>query len=267
MLRHFALFAFAFAATWAVRSGWGEAGQPITVGDAKPPVCEAGRVYRLSDRLLVGPRLLARGDWDALANAGVTHTLSVDALPSPPLAESLGLTRRHVPIGYDGPDRFESQQLLAVLEECERTGGTLYVHCHHGRHRGPAAAALLGVWSHQFDADAAREAMAAIGTDAKYVGLWELLERPRPSVPEIARDVPAESAVNPLARAMAELDGAIAASDAVLIDEAIREVERVRPLDWDAAAWDRTASLLRSHADNERIVQSCAACHATMRDR
>ena len=45
----------------------------------------------------------------------------------------------HIPIGYDGIP-LESE--AAIVRAMKETEGPVYFHCHHGLHRGPAAAAI-----------------------------------------------------------------------------------------------------------------------------
>jgi len=44
----------------------------------------------------------------------------------------------HVPIAYSGLSREQEIRIASAISGAE---GPLYLHCHHGKHRGPAAAA------------------------------------------------------------------------------------------------------------------------------
>lgn len=240
-----------------------------------------------------GPRLATPADARTLAAAGITTTLSVDAFPTRPDAEAAGLTRLHVPIGYDGPDAHQRHQLAAALRQWQATrreggaGGGLYVHCHHGRHRGPAVAVLLARWNGAtIDA---RSVLREAGTAPRYTGLWAAVHARRPSDAIVAEQppVPSEATAAPLALAMAALEAAIEADDGVLIDEAVREIERATAprtseppsqgaatagatTGWDAAAWDETVSSL--HATRQQPAPrtysraNCLDCHTRTRD-
>src|SRR5947209_5366952 len=48
----------------------------------------------------------------------------------------------------------------------------VFVHCHHGQHRGPAAAAVCEIAADGWNAPRARAWMTLAGTDAAYSGLF-----------------------------------------------------------------------------------------------
>src|SRR6185369_3881462 len=76
-----------------------------------------------------------------LAKMGIKTILSVDgARPDVELARQHGLRYVHVPIGYDGISPSAGETLAAAAREAQ---GPLYVHCHHGKHRGPSATAVI----------------------------------------------------------------------------------------------------------------------------
>ena len=95
---------------------------------------------RWSERVGQGAQPRGPDDFRTLRVEGYTTVLSVDgALPDLDGAHAHGLRYAHVPIGYDGvtPD-----QAAAIVKVIRDAPGPVYVHCHHGKHRGPAAAAL-----------------------------------------------------------------------------------------------------------------------------
>jgi len=97
-------------------------------------------MYWLSDSILSGSEPEGRASLAHLASLGVRTVLSVDGkAPEAELAASLGLRYVHVPIQYAG---IEPEQQLAIAKVFRELPGPFYVHCFHGRHRGPAAAAI-----------------------------------------------------------------------------------------------------------------------------
>lgn len=138
------------------------------------PVAVAGieNLFRVHDRLYSGGGPEGDEAFAGLRQLGVRTIVSVDgAPPDIERARKFGLRYVHIPLGYAGID--VSRQRLLVKAVRESTG-PLYVHCHHGRHRGPAAAAV--VWraldpacSPALSLDWLRQA----GTDPRYRGLWE----------------------------------------------------------------------------------------------
>lgn len=137
----------------------------------------------------LGPRLWSGGEphgdqaFKALAAAGVRTVVSVDgARPDLDSARRHGLRYVHIPIGYDGlsPDAVAS---LASLTTTDRGG--VFVHCHHGRHRGPTAAAILARASGAWDAAQAEAWQKRAGTSPDYPGLYQAVREFR--MPDAAR--------------------------------------------------------------------------------
>lgn len=136
-------------------------------------------VFRVTDRILSGSEPEGEAAFAALAGLGVKLIVSVDgAKPDVATARKYGLRYVHLPIGYDGVPAARAVELaragLAV-------SGAIYVHCHHGRHRGPAAAAVMcvatGGWSH---AQAERWLRQA-GTGEEYAGLYRAVRELQPA--------------------------------------------------------------------------------------
>jgi len=125
----------------------------------------------------LGPRLWSGGEphgdqaFKALAAAGVRTVVSVDgAKPDLDSARRHGLRYVHIPIGYDGLSS-DAVASLASLTTTDRGG--VFVHCHHGRHRGPTAAAILARASGAWDAPLAEAWQKRAGTSSDYPGLHQ----------------------------------------------------------------------------------------------
>jgi len=105
-----------------------------------------------------------------LAALGFRTVISVDgAAPDVEAAERHGLRYVHVPIGYDGiPDR----AALEIVKAVETAGGPVYVHCHHGKHRGPAAAAIARIAEGDADNATAVADLESSGCSPSYAGLY-----------------------------------------------------------------------------------------------
>lgn len=124
----------------------------------------------------IGPRLWSGGEpsgdaaFAALAAQGVRVVVSVDgAKPNLDAALRHGLRYVHVPIGYEGVPRAAAEELAALALEGE---GGVFVHCHHGRHRGPTAAAIMAMASGAWDGPTANAWQLAAGTSPEYAGLY-----------------------------------------------------------------------------------------------
>lgn len=105
-----------------------------------------------------------------LAKQGFKTVVSVDsASPNLQVARKLGLKYVHIPLGYDGIKSDEQLQLLAVVRKCQ---SPIYVHCHHGHHRAPAATAALLRVAGFIGPAKATEILRKGGTSESYAGLW-----------------------------------------------------------------------------------------------
>ena len=88
----------------------------------------------------------------------------------------------HIPFGYDGISSEAAASLSRVMEE----QGPIYFHCHHGQHRGPAAAAIACVASGEADGKTALAILRQAGTSEKYKGLWRGVAQFRIPPPDTA---------------------------------------------------------------------------------
>lgn len=110
------------------------------------------------------------GAFEALRERGVRTVISVDgARPDVELARERGIRYAHVPIGYDGVDDDAIETLARALRDAE---GPVYVHCHHGKHRGPAAAAAGLIALGRLTNAEGVALLEASGTSPSYPGLW-----------------------------------------------------------------------------------------------
>ncbi|MCL4219802.1 MAG: cytochrome c [Phycisphaerales bacterium] len=109
--------------------------------------------------------------FDSLAAMGIRTVISVDgARPDLDRAGARGMRYVHIPIQYSGVREEAAVQLAAAVRDLP---GPIYVHCHHGKHRGPAAACLALVESGAFSAERGVELLKTAGTSQNYQGLYE----------------------------------------------------------------------------------------------
>ncbi|AMV40906.1 hypothetical protein [Planctomyces sp. SH-PL62] len=180
-------------------------------GPGTPERIEIGEIenaFRLSPRLYSGGDPREERDWKALEGLGIRTIISVDgAAPDVEAARKVGLRYVHLPIGYDGVPREQAVRLVAALRSLP---GPVYVHCHHGKHRGPAAAAVCGLASEDWTRDQALAWMTQAGTSADYRGLYaSVREFLPPTVEELeraGRDLPERSETPALVDLMVRLD-------------------------------------------------------------
>jgi hypothetical protein len=138
--------------------------------------------FRLTPTVTCGSQPEGAVGFRTLAAGGVKTVVSVDgAAPDGAAAKAAGLTYVHLPVGYDGVSRERAVALAKLIER----GEPIYVHCHHGRHRGPAAvAAALRCVNGSFDAEAF---LTEAGTDPRYAGLYRDVRQSHPLTAEERR--------------------------------------------------------------------------------
>jgi protein tyrosine phosphatase (PTP) superfamily phosphohydrolase (DUF442 family) len=166
-------------------------------------------VFRLTDRLYSGSAPDGEDGFRSLAELGVKTVISVDgAKPDVATAGRHGLRYVHLPVGYDGVPRETAVRIARAVRDLP---GPAYLHCHHGKHRGPAAAAAaVRCLDDRCPTSAAVEFLHAAGTDANYAGLFAGVERATPATAaELDRaggDFPAVAPVPDLVRTMVAID-------------------------------------------------------------
>lgn len=160
---------------------------------------------RLSERIGQGGQPVGDVAFRNLAALGYRTVVSVDgARPEIEAAARHGLRYVHVPVEYSGIPR---EQALLLAQAVRTSDGPVYFHCHHGLHRGPAAAAMArqavdGITPQQADAD-----LRSSGCSAKYEGLYrDVLAFTPPTEAEIAalpRELPSVAKVGDMVDHMA----------------------------------------------------------------
>jgi protein tyrosine phosphatase (PTP) superfamily phosphohydrolase (DUF442 family) len=133
-------------------------------------------VYRLSPNIVSGSEPHGEEAMAEIARMGVKAILSVDgSTPDAATAAKYGIRYVHVPIEYRGISDAEVLQIAKTFREVE---GPFYVHCFHGKHRGPAAAAIGRI---VLDGAPRERALAEMrqwcGTAPSYEGLYATIAK------------------------------------------------------------------------------------------
>jgi protein tyrosine phosphatase (PTP) superfamily phosphohydrolase (DUF442 family) len=136
---------------------------------------------------------------EAFANLkalGYTTVLSVDgAMPEVDLAAKHGLAYAHVPVGYDG---ISAEEQIEIIKAVKESPGAVYVHCHHGKHRGPAAAMIARQGVEGLSHEEAVKCLEISETSRDYTGLYrDVGEFKRPTDAQIAAAPRPPSCVKP----------------------------------------------------------------------
>lgn len=141
-------------------------------------------VFHLSDDIVSGSEPHGPEGLQALHDMGVKTILSVDGKePEAEAAAALGMRYVHIPIQYSG---FSDGELAEITKTFRELEAPFYVHCFHGKHRGPAAAAVGRVVLDGASRETAiGEMKQYCGTSEKYEGLYrEIAITPFPSAEE-----------------------------------------------------------------------------------
>lgn len=255
-------------------------------------------LIQVTDGFFSGGEPTCSDDFATLVKLGVRTVVSVDGIrPDLKAAAEHGLDYVHIPIGYDGVGNQASLSLVRLVRDRR---GPFYIHCHHGRHRGPAATAIACRASGSFGKDEALKYLARAGTDPLYEGLYRDVadfEMPDETV-ELPALVSAANVAN-FAEQMARIDRAfetlnsshaIKRADSLLLLEAFQESIRC------LSRGERSISI-ESHPDGQgdlinemhkatedcerlhnakhkaeravllrQLEQRCASCHRRFRD-
>jgi hypothetical protein len=165
-------------------------------------------VFALGTNLFSGSSPESAEAFAALARLGVKTLISVDgAKPHTVLARKFGMKYVHLPHGYDGI----STGLQLRLAKAARTlEAPIYIHCHHGEHRGPAAAAVICMSNQGWTRQQAESWLMAAGTSTNYAGLYESVRTfKKPSKEQlevVSPDFPEVAEVSGIIDAMVSID-------------------------------------------------------------
>ncbi|WP_146582542.1 protein-tyrosine phosphatase family protein [Neorhodopirellula pilleata] len=152
---------------------------------------------------------LPEGDeaFEELTRLGVKTIISVDGMkPDVETAKKYGLRYVHLPHGYDGVPQSRVMELAKAVRSLD---GPVYIHCHHGKHRSPAAASVACVAAGLVEPKDAIKILELAGTNKHYVGLFRSAQRTRPiaetELDSFEPNFPEVAAVPPMADAMVAL--------------------------------------------------------------
>lgn len=206
-------------------------------------------------RLISGSSPDDAAAFDELARLGVRTIISVDGgRPKIALARARGMRYVHIPVGYHTITR---EQQLALAKALRDRPGPVYIHCHHGKHRGPTAGALAAVSLGWITPETGEAFMREAGTAESYTGLWACVDRAQPlsqgALDAAPGELPEVAPVPDFTRAMVEMDEVFAHLQ--VIDAAGWTTPRDHPDLVPAAEAGRLADLYRAcieqghHAD------------------
>lgn len=199
---------------------------PVTLAagcQARPPADSAAAVqeiqaltrpglhnlFRVSERIYSGSNPEGDEGFASLVQLGIKTVISVDgAKPDVKTAARHGLEYVHLPFGYDGVPR---NRVLELAKAASVRPAPIYVHCHHGLHRGPVAVAVIELCENPaWNSGTAELWLQQAGTSPQYPGLMRMPRNVvRPTKSELAAvsgEFPEKTSVNDVAALMVDVD-------------------------------------------------------------
>jgi len=185
--------------------GWVAKGCSAESPATKPAGMEV--FQKAAGRIYCGSQPDGEMDFKEMAKMGIKLVISVDgAVPDVAAAKASGIRTIHLPLGYDA---VPPEAVVAFSEALKQTDAPIFIHCHHGKHRGPAATAIAAMIDGTMDSATALKFLETSGTSKDYSGLWRDV-REFKAVPTGIKGMPlAEVAkVEQVAEAMVSVDEA-----------------------------------------------------------
>ena len=184
--------------------------------EAPPPQVKIEKLttQHLPNAVRVHPKVISGGlpeglaAFEELRALGVKTVISVDgARPDLESARKCGLRYVHLPHGYDGIPQNRATELAKAVRDLP---GPIYIHCHHAKHRSPAAAATACVAAGLIDPSSALSVLEIAGTSSHYRGLFESAQSALPLdkavLDQLAPDFPETAKLPVMAEAMVALE-------------------------------------------------------------
>lgn len=163
--------------------------------------------FHVTDKIYSESQPEGEDAFAALAKLGVKTIISVDgSKPDVEAARKHGLRYIHLPFGYDG---VPTNRIVDVAKAVESQSGPVFVHCHHGLHRGPAAVAVISEATENWTPNEAQAWMREAGTAADYAGLYRSAATfQKPTLAQLAavKELPEVSKTSSLVEAMVAID-------------------------------------------------------------
>lgn len=220
---------------------------PVPPTAPQPARIEKLTAKHLPNPIQVGDKVISGGlpegdeAFAELKALGVVTVISVDgARPDVERAKKFGMKYVHLPHGYDGVPEARAQELAKAVRDLP---GPIYLHCHHGKHRSPAATAVACVGAGLIPPSDALAVLKTAGTSEAYRGLFQSAEDARPVdkalLDALAAEFPATAKLPAMAEAMIEIEH---------IHDRLKAIEKAgwkTPADQPALVPDHEALLLR----------------------
>ncbi len=198
---------------------------------------------RVHEKVISGGMPEGDAAFAELKALGIKTVISVDgAKPDVAIAEKHGMRYVHLPHSYDGVPAERAKELAKAVRDLP---GPIYIHCHHGKHRSPAAAAVACVGAGLIRHEDAATVLKVGGTSEAYRGLFHAADAAKAFdealLDELQAEFPATAKLPAMAEAMVEIEH---------VHDHLQAIEKAgwkTPADMPALVPDHEALLLREH--------------------
>ncbi len=135
------------------------------------------QVVAFHEELLSGSKPEGELGMDSLMKLNVDTIICVDGVaPDVKGARNYGIKTIHIPLKYNAPTKTQILDLTTAFT-MNHARGKVYIHCHHGKHRSAAAAALVSIALGFATPQEMKERMEVSETSIHYEGLWKAVEK------------------------------------------------------------------------------------------
>lgn len=187
-------------------------------------------LIRITPTLFSGAQPIGAQGFKTLQKLGIRTIVSVDgAFPDVKAAKLAGMSYVHIPISYG---KVSDEGLLSILHAQQALEKPVFVHCHHGKHRGPTAAALMTIMSGACKKEEAGKILEFCGTSNNYSGLWESVRNYK---------LPNSGILLPPLMSREDIDPATATM--VRLDELMDILTEIEKRDWENDSESSTTEL------------------------
>ena len=167
-------------------------------------------VFKLDAALYSGNAPEDEAAFRELAQMGIKTIVTVDGTkPNVALAHQYGMRYVHLPFGYDGVPQARGEELAKAVQVAAAEG-PVYLHCHHGKHRAPTAAAIVCQALDGWTKDQAIDFLHQAGTAPDYAGLYRDVRAFRPpsadTLAHMRADFPETAKTPPMVEMMVAID-------------------------------------------------------------
>lgn len=200
---------FALSSWWAA-NGASVPGEAVSATNSMAVPIHSTHVhnlFRATTNVFSGNSPDTDAAFGEIAKLGVKTIISVDGgKPDVELARKYGMRYIHLPIGYDG---VPTNRVAELVKAAQSSPVPLYVHCHHGKHRGPAAVAVICEATAGWTTNQAVAWLKEAGTATDYSGLYRsAMEFRLPDAAALARitELPEVAKTSSVVDAMVAID-------------------------------------------------------------